>query len=89
MTCFVVWHATQKSWFRQVRRFRGDNEGAEAKGKVLRRVTKLGVPGRGAVFKCRSRAERDHWVISLGMEIERCVQREKRERGDEVRLDVE
>lgn len=88
-TCFVVWHATQKSWFRQVRRLRGDYSEGEAKGKVLRRVSKLGVPGRAAVFKCRSRAERDHWVTNLGMEIERSVQSERRERGDEVRLVVE
>jgi Pleckstrin homology domain/Sporulation protein family 7 len=89
MTTFVVWHATQKSWFRQVRKMRGGDQEGEAKGKVLRRVSKLGVPGRGAVFKCRSRAERDHWVTNLGMEIERCVQQESRERGEEVRLEVE
>lgn len=89
MTTFVLWHATQKSWFRQVRKMRGGDQEGEAKGKVLRRVSKLGVPGRGAVFKCRSRAERDHWVTNLGMEIERCVQQEKLDLGEEVRLDVE
>jgi len=47
------------------------------------------VPGRATVFKCRSRAERDHWVLNLGVEIERCVQREMEARGEEVRLDVE
>jgi hypothetical protein len=87
MTCFVVWHATSREWFRQVRRLRGE-EGEEVKGKVLRRVSKLGVPGRGVVFKCRSRAERDHWVMGLGVEIERLVQR-GREVGEEVRVDGE
>ena len=87
MTCFVVWHATAKEWFRQVRKFRGDDDmSTEARGKVLRRVSKLGVPGRGVVFKCRSRAERDHWVTGLGVEIERCVQRERGEKGEDVRL---
>ena len=37
----------------------------------LRYVSKLGVKGRSIVFKARSRAERDHWVMSIGMEIDR------------------
>ena len=37
----------------------------------LRYVSRLGVPGRSIVFKARSRTERDHWVMSIGMEIDR------------------
>lgn len=87
MTCFVVWHATSREWFRQVRRLRGEGEG-EVKGRLLKRVSKLGVPGRGVVFKCRSRAERDHWVMGLGVEIERLVQK-GREVEEEARVDGE
>ena len=50
----------------------------------LRRVTQLGVPGRGTVFKCRSRAERDQWVLALATELERIVEEERRV---EVRVD--
>jgi hypothetical protein len=88
MTCFVVWHATSREWFRQVRRIRGDGEDGlgEVQGRVLKRVSKLGVPGRASVFKCRSRAERDHWVSGLGVAIERCTRLE-REAGVEGRVD--
>ncbi|KAL8996210.1 MAG: hypothetical protein Q9169_004232 [Polycauliona sp. 2 TL-2023] len=68
MTCFVIWQATRKSFFRS-------NEGTE--GGRLRYVSRLGVPGRSMVFKARSRAERDHWVTSVGMEIERLQQSEE------------
>lgn len=37
----------------------------------LRYVSQLGVPGRSIVFKARSRAERDHWVMAIGTEIDR------------------
>lgn len=50
------------------------------KGKTrnrLRYVSRLGVPGRSVVFKARSRAERDHWVMNIGMEIERLQQAEE------------
>lgn len=43
----------------------------------IKRVRQLGVPGRGVVFKCRSRAERDLWVLNLGIEIERLVERQR------------
>ena len=69
MTCFVIWQATRKSFFRS-------GESAEGGGR-LRYVSRLGVPGRSMVFKARSRAERDHWVMSVGMEIERLQQAEE------------
>ena len=52
----------------------------ESTGKTrarIKRVRQLGVPGRGMVFKCRSRAERDLWVLNLGIEIERLVERQR------------
>lgn len=75
MTCFVIWQATKKSFFK------ANDETEEGKARQrLRYVSKLGVPGRSMVFKARSRAERDHWVMSVGMEIERLQQ------GEEVRV---
>lgn len=75
MTCFVIWQATKKSFFKA----REDSEEGKTRQR-LRYVSRLGVPGRGMVFKARSRAERDHWVMSVGMEIERLQQ------GEEVRV---
>ena len=79
MTCFVIWQVTKKSFFKAA-----SDEIDEASGKTtrqrLRYVSRLGVPGRSMVFKARSRAERDHWVMSVGMEIERLQQ------GEEVRV---
>lgn len=66
MTCFVVWHGLRKSFFKAVV---GEKEDGGTRQK-LRQVSRLGVPGRSIVFKCRSRAERDHWVLSVGMEID-------------------
>lgn len=66
MTTFVIWQPQSKSLFKA-------NEQQES-GKTrqrLRYVSSLGRPGRSIVFKARSRAERDHWVISIGMEIDR------------------
>lgn len=41
-------------------------------GRTVRhRVTQLGASGKSIVFKARSRLERDAWVMSIGMEIER------------------
>lgn len=78
MTCFVVWQATRKSFFKAME---GGGGGGEGKTRQrLRYVSRLGVPGRSMVFKARSRAERDHWVMSVGMEIERLQQ------GEEVRV---
>jgi hypothetical protein len=64
MCCFVLWRSLNKGWFR------GSKEGEE-KGTRLKRVTKLGATGRSSVFRARSRAERDQWVLALAAEIER------------------
>ncbi|MCJ1403774.1 hypothetical protein MMC11_006997 [Xylographa trunciseda] len=71
-TCFVIWQGQKKSLF-MANPLTGD-------GKMTRRlryVSRLGVPGRSIVFKARSRAERDQWVINIGMEIERLQQAEE------------
>ncbi|KIX04164.1 uncharacterized protein Z518_07718 [Rhinocladiella mackenziei CBS 650.93] len=91
MTCFVVWMNRRKGWFRTATAAEGgaigsDGESTETKGSKrakLRRVGQLGVPGRSMVFKCRSRAERDHWVLGVASEIERVVEHEAEEVGDE------
>lgn len=73
MTCFVVWQGRKKSFFRA-----SEDVGAEGTtARRLRYVSRLGVPGRSIVFKTRSRAERDHWVMNIGMEIERLQQPEE------------
>lgn len=51
--------------------------GGGSKRAKIRKVRQLGIPGRGMVFKCRSRAERDLWVQNLAVELERVVDREK------------
>jgi hypothetical protein len=79
MTCFVVWHGLRKSLFRAVV---GEKEDGGVRQK-LRQVSRLATPGRSIVFKCRSRAERDHWVMSVGMEIDRLQQLQ----DEEVRLE--
>jgi Pleckstrin homology domain len=76
MTCFVIWHGLRRSFFRA----HEEKEGGGTRQK-LRQVSSLGVPGRSIVFKCRSRAERDHWVMNIGMEIDRLQQ------GEDVRLE--
>ncbi|KAK5070594.1 hypothetical protein LTR64_000267 [Lithohypha guttulata] len=67
-----------------------NNESSLGKQRAkLKRVKQLGVPGRGIVFKCRSRAERNLWVLNLNIELERLVARQKWEaeaEGGEVRL---
>ena len=68
-TCFVLWRARRKSLFRA----RTENAGGKETQKVAR-VSRLGATGRAAVFKARSRTERDRWVTSVGMEIERLQQ---------------
>lgn len=62
-------------------------QGTRDKTKTkLERVSKLGTTGRSVVFKARSRAERDHWVLSIQVEIERLAALAV-ERGEEgVRL---
>ena len=67
MTTFVIWQPRNKSWFRAK-----EEDGVRGTTKQkLRHVSRLGAPGRSVVFKARSRAERDHWVTSIAMEIER------------------
>jgi len=83
MTCFVVWRNRRGSWFKTAP---GEDGGKRAK---LRRVRQLGVPGRGMVFKCRSRAERDHWVLSVAAEIERVVDRGVEDGGGGVEVRFE
>ncbi|KIW87224.1 uncharacterized protein Z519_12127 [Cladophialophora bantiana CBS 173.52] len=90
MTCFVVWMNRRKGWFKTSRSREAANDSGEDSGRPrgctrarLRRVGQLGVPGRGMVFKCRSRAERDHWVLNIASEIERVVEHEVEELGDE------
>ena len=75
MTTFVIWQPQSKSFFKA-------NEQQES-GKTrqrLRYVSSLGRPGRSIVFKTRSRAERDHWVMSIGMEIDRL------QSGEDIRI---
>jgi len=66
-TCFVVWHGRRKGWF-------VSDEQQGGKRAALKRVSALGVEGRSVVLKARSRAERDHWVMSIATEIERLGQ---------------
>ncbi|KAB2573053.1 Sporulation-specific protein 71 [Lasiodiplodia theobromae] len=81
MTCFALWHGRKKSLFR---RGHGDDEvqrevfekegGRRSRWKL---VSQLGVPGNTMVFKARSRAERDHWVLAIQTECERLAQAEE------------
>lgn len=80
MTTFVVWHEKRRSWFRSEDDARG-KKGVKRLDKKLKLVSQLGVEGRTVVFKARSRAERDHWVLSIATEIDRVS-----EGGGEVRL---
>lgn len=88
MCCFVVWMNTRKGWFRTSGSVlggqnQGQSEASDAetpkgqKRAKIKRVRQLGVPGKGIVFKCRSRAERDLWVLNLGIEIERLVEKQR------------
>ncbi|KAJ9605406.1 hypothetical protein H2200_010063 [Cladophialophora chaetospira] len=99
MTCFVVWMNRKKGWFRTAgaaeqssRSATGSgSEDGKSRGRTrakLKRVGQLGVPGRGMVFKCRSRAERDHWVLSVASEIEKVVQEELEGDEGEFRFDT-
>jgi Pleckstrin homology domain len=78
MICFVIWQGLRKSFFRA-----REEENRGGTRQKLRQVSRLGVPGRSIVFKCRSRAERDHWVMSVGLQIDQLQQ------GEEVRLESE
>lgn len=66
MTTFVVWQPQRKSLFRA-----NEQKNSGKTRQRLRYVSSLGRPGRSIVFKTRSRAERDHWVMNIAMEIDR------------------
>jgi hypothetical protein len=100
MTTFVLWHSKSKSWFRssqnrddvkdsQKQAARAGGAGGDDKSSSRRakftRVSQLGVTGRSVVFKARSRAERDHWVLGISNEIERLVAKGAGD-GEQVRL---
>lgn len=72
MTTFVVWHGKSKNWFRAEEGAGGGEQHANAGTRhKLKRVAKLGSKGRSVVFRARSRAERDRWVLAIQNEIER------------------
>lgn len=72
MTTFVIWHGKAKSWFRAEEGAGGGEQSRkEGKRTKMKRVAKLGSKGRSMVFRARSRAERDHWVLAIQNEIER------------------
>lgn len=75
MTCFVIWQPQNTSLFKASK-----EQESGWKRQRLRYVSRLGVPGRTIVFKARSRAERDHWVMSIGMEIDRS------QAGEDIRV---
>ena len=62
----MIWHGKRKSFFRSS----AEDDDGKLKQR-LKYVSRLGTTGRSIVFKTRSRAERDHWVMSIGVEIER------------------
>ncbi|KAF2136103.1 uncharacterized protein K452DRAFT_280496 [Aplosporella prunicola CBS 121167] len=72
MTCFVIWHAARRSLFRREKLHSPeDKERDPARKTRFKWVSQLGVPGNTMVFKARSRAERDHWVLAIQTEIEK------------------
>jgi hypothetical protein len=90
MTSFVVWHNPKKSFFRSSlssssSASHGDDErtqGGLRKRTTLKQVSQLGKEGKAMIFKARSRAERDLWVMAIAGEIERLQEHA----GDEYRL---
>lgn len=85
MTTFVLWHGQRKGWFRaseddvkeEQKKKKQESGGVGGKRNKLKRVSQLGATGRAIVFKARSRAERDHWVLGIETEIERLTQVEE------------
>lgn len=67
-----MWHGQKKSIFRA-----NEDTATGSTRQRLRYVSRLGVVGRSIVFKARSRAERDHWVLNIGMEIDRLQTKEE------------
>jgi hypothetical protein len=74
MTCFVLWRPSGKSWFRDE-----DQEEGGGTKRRFKRVSALGKTGNRVVFRARSRAERDQWVLAIGAEIERLASGGKEE----------
>ncbi|EME47610.1 hypothetical protein DOTSEDRAFT_69528 [Dothistroma septosporum NZE10] len=91
MTTIVIWHAKSKSWFKSsqnvddvklAERTTTESESKRERGRTkLTRVSQLGATGRSVVFKARSRAERDHWVLAIQVEIERLAAQ-----NDDIRI---
>lgn len=77
MTCFCLWQGRRRSLFRGL----AQSDDGLVKQR-LRYVSSLGVTGRTMVFKTRSRAERDQWVLSIGLEIERLRRGEEARKSD-------
>ncbi|EFQ97641.1 meiotically up-regulated 56 protein [Nannizzia gypsea CBS 118893] len=70
-TTFVIWNNTRRILFH------GEEEGdGKQKKRKWRNVSRLGASGRSIVFKARSRAERDMWVLAIETEIDRLQQEE-------------
>lgn len=90
MTTFVIWHGKAKSWFRaEEGAGGGEQQRKEGKRTKLKRVAKLGSKGRSVVFRARSRAERDHWVLAIQNEIERVQEENADFRFEETASSVE
>jgi len=97
MTTFVLWHGQRKGWFksevddvRTAEATRDKDAQRDAGGRrvrtQLKRVNQLGVKGRSVVFKARSRAERDHWVLGISTEIERLVAQDEENGRKQARV---
>ena len=97
MTTFVLWHGQRKGWFksevddvRTAEATKDKDAQRDAGGRrvrtQLKRVNQLGVKGRSIVFKARSRAERDHWVLGISTEIERLVAQEEESGRKQARV---
>ncbi|EFE41562.1 PH domain protein [Trichophyton verrucosum HKI 0517] len=70
-TTFVIWNNTRRVLFH------GEEErDGNQKTRRWRHVSRLGTSGRSIVFKARSRAERDLWVLAIETEIDRLQQQE-------------
>ncbi|KMQ48929.1 Pleckstrin like protein domain [Trichophyton rubrum] len=70
-TTFVIWNNTRRVLFHGEEEKEGNQ-----KTRRWRHVSRLGASGRSIVFKARSRAERDLWVLAIETEIDRLQQQE-------------
>lgn len=87
MTTFVIWHSQRKALFKsggskassQTHHSKSVSSGIDTAGlprvsrakQRIKKVSQLGTKGRSIVFRARSRAERDHWVMGITTEIEK------------------